>query len=175
MEQAIVFDYKTVKVKRETETMLCDAYRTLGWEVTGTTMAEGSLSQVNVSFKRDRKLAHKIELNRLQLQIDESIRNIERLLAAKKSAGMPEAITLGVIGALTLGGGMSMVMVLEGAGFFIGGIALGVVGIGIGLLGWLVHNRVKTKKVNQADPLIEEESQKFSELCEKAYELTKQQ
>lgn len=172
-QQAIVFDYKTVRVKRETEAMLTDAYATLGWEVTSTMMADASLSQVNVSFKRDRKIAHKAELAVLQAKIDGCIVNIEKLIAAKKSAGLPEALTVGVLGALTFGGGMSMVMTLEGIGFTIGGIALGVVGIGIGLLGWLVNVKVKKRRLKKLEPALEQEYDKFSDLCEQANELCK--
>lgn len=171
-QKAVVFDYKTVRVKRETETMLTDAYATLGWEVTSTTVADASLSHINVSFKRDRKIAHKPELDVLQAKLDGCIASIEKLIAAKKSAGLPEALTVGTAGALTLGGGMSMIMTLDGIGFTVGGIAIGVVGIAIGLLGWLVHNKVKKKKLKKIEPLIDAEYDKFSDLCEQASELT---
>lgn len=62
-QNAISYDYKTVRVKREFETILTDAYQNLGYEVTNVSMAEGTLNSVNVSFKRDRK---KIKLNLLK-------------------------------------------------------------------------------------------------------------
>lgn len=175
VQKAIVFDYKTVKVKRETETMLTDAYATLGWQVTSTTMADASLSCVNVSFKRDRKIAHKSELDLLQKKIDAHIASIEKLISQKKRAGLPEAITMGTIGTLVFGGGMSMTMLLEGMGLFIGGIAVGVTGIAIGLLGWLISNKVKNKKHKRIEPLLEAEFDKFSAVCEQASCLTQQQ
>lgn len=152
--------------------MLTDAYATLGWEVTATTMADVSLRYVNVSFKRDRKIEHKNELNVLQAKLDASIANIEKLSAAKKNAGLPQALTMGTIGALTLGGGMSMVMTLGGVGFMAGGIALGVVGIAVGLLGWPVHSKIKKKALTKLDPLTEEEYKKFSAVCEEAARLS---
>lgn len=167
-KNAISYDYKTVRVKRELETMLTDAYQNLGWEVTNVSMAEGTLSHVNVSFKRDRKIKNKIELLKMQDKIDGTLLNIEKLQQKKKNAGVPEGITVGVIGALTFGGGMSMVTTLTGIGFLIGGIALGVAGVGIGLLGWLVHNKIKAKKLKEIDPIIEIEFDKLAEYCEKA-------
>ena len=76
------------------------------------------------------------------------------------------------MGALIFGGGMSMTMCLSGLGFLIGGIALGVVGIGVGLLGWLTHNKIQKKKLVKIDPLLEEEFNKLSDLCEEANNLT---
>lgn len=167
------YDYKTVRVKRETETMLCDAYETLGWEVVNTTMAEGTLSYVNVSFKRGRNVQNKTELMRLQNKIDGTVANIEKLLIAKKRAGVPEAITVGTVGALAFGGGMCMSMLLEGAGFMAGGIVLGVAGIAIALLGWLVHNKVQKKKIAKIEPMLESEYSKLSDACDEAAMLAK--
>lgn len=171
-QKAIVFDYKTARVKRETETMLTDAYATLGWEVTATTMADASLSYINVSFKRDRKIAHKAELNHLQTKLDGCIAKIEKLTAAQKNAGLPEALTIGTVGAVALGGGISMAVALEGVGFIVGGVMLGVVGIALGLLGWLVHGKVKKKKLAKLEPAIAEEYDKVSSACEEAAELS---
>lgn len=171
--EKVTYEYKTVRVKRELETALTDAYETLGWEVTNTVMAEGTLSQVNVSFKRNRKIEHKMELNRLQEKMDASLANIDKLQKNRKSAGVPEGITTGVVGALVLGGGMSMCMCLTGIGFMIGGIAIGVVGIGLGLLGWLVHNKVQKKKLAKIEPILESEFNKLSDLCEEANNINK--
>lgn len=173
MENAISYDYKTVRVKRDMEVMLTDAYQNLGWEVTNTSMAEGSLTSVNVSFKRDRKIENKAELLKLQSKIDNSLSIIEKLQSKKKNAGVPEGITVGTIGVLAFGGGMSMPLTLSGIGFLIGGIALGVVGIGIGLLGWLTHNKIQKKKLAKIEPVMENELDKLSDLCEQANKLLK--
>ncbi len=167
-QKSITYDYKTVRVNRTMEAMLTDAYQNLGWELTNTTMAEGSLTNVNVSFKRNRKIENKMELNKLQEKIDTTLSNITKLQAKKKSAGVPEGVTVGCIGTLTFGGGMSMALTLTGVGFMVGGIALGVVGIGIGLLGWLTHNKIQKKKLSKIEPLIESEYDKLSDLCEQA-------
>lgn len=65
-ENVVSFDYKTIKVKREMETMVSDAFAALGWELNNTSMAEGSPFYVNLSFKRDRKINNKIKLLTLE-------------------------------------------------------------------------------------------------------------
>ena len=169
----LTYDYKTVRVKRDMEAMYTDAYENLGWEVTSTTLADASMSYVNVSFKRDRKIVNKTELNKLQDEIDEVLTNIEKTKSKKANAGVVEGVSTGVVGALVFGGGMSMSMVLEGIGFLIGGIALGVVGIGVMFLGWLVHNKVQKKKLTKLEPIYQEQLDKLSELCEQANKLLK--
>lgn len=171
--KAITYDYKTVRVSRAMEAMLADAYENLGWEVTSTTMAEGGLNYVNISFKRDRKVEHKTELIKIQEKIDVILADIDKVQRQKKSAGVAEGITVGVLGALTFGGGMSMTMLLEGVGYMIGGIALGVVGIGIGLLGWLTHNKIQKRKLAKLEPIYQSDLDKLSDLCEEAAQLLK--
>lgn len=172
-KKAITYDYKTVRVQRSMEAMLTDAYENLGWEVTNTQMAGVGTNNVDISFKRDRKVVNKQELNKLQFKIDDTLEKIRKIQNQKGNAGVPEGIATGVVGALVLGGGMSMVMVLSGTAYLIGGIVLGVVGIGIGLLGWLVDNKIQKKKLAKLEPQYQEELDKLSDLCEEANKLLK--
>ena len=172
-EKAVSYDYKVVRVRREMETIVTDCYESLGWELTNTSSSEFSLFYLNLSFKRDRKIEHKNELLKLQDKLDTIIANIESLQSKKKNAGKPEAITMGVVGALTLGGGMSMTMLNTSVGMIAGGIAIGVVGIAIGLLGFLVHKCFRKKKGENIQPVLESEYDKLADICEQANKLTK--
>lgn len=169
--KAIVFDYKTVRVKRSMEAMVTDAYEAMGWQVTNTTMAEGNLNSVNVSFKRDRKIENKMELVKLQDKIDTTLTNIEKLSRQRKNVGIAEGLTTGVVGALVFGSGMSMSLVLSGTGFLIGGIALGLVGVGIMAVSYLVYSKSKKKKLSSVEPTYQSELDKLSDLCEEANKL----
>lgn len=172
-ENAITFDYKTIKVKREMETIICDTYENLGWELTSSNSSEGSPFYVNLSFKRNRKIAKKVELLKLQEKVDSILANIENIQQKKKTAGVPEGITIGVIGTLVFGGGLSMAMVLQSVSYIIGGSILGLVGISIGFLGWFVHNKIKKKKVHKLQPILESEFDKLSDICEEANKMIK--
>ena len=167
-ENVVSFDYKTIKVKREMETMVSDAYTALGWEHNNTSMAEGSPFYVNLSFKRDRKINNKIKLLTLEKKLEEVLFNIETLQSKKKNGGVIAGISLGVLGALTFGGGMSMSLVLSGVGYLIGGIALGIVGIGIGAIAYFVSKKVKAKTIGKVDPILESELDKLADICENA-------
>lgn len=86
----------------------------------------------------------------------------------KKNGGVIAGISLGVLGALTFGGGMSMSLVLSGVGYLIGGIALGIVGIGIGTIAYFVSKKVKAKTIGKVDPILESELDKLADICENA-------
>lgn len=171
MENAVTYDYKTIKVKRSIETLVCDTYENLGWELTNTSSVESSLFYINLSFKRNRKIEKKVELLKLQDKADNIIASIENLQNKKKNAGFVSALTTGIIGALTFGGGMSMSLVLQGIGYMIGGIALGLVGAGICALAYPLFKNINKKKNTQIQPLLESEFDKLADICEQAVKL----
>lgn len=171
MENVLIYDYKTIKVKRNIETLVCDTYERLGWELTSTSSVEGSLFYVNLSFKRDRKINNKIELLKLQEKADNIIATIENLQQKSKNAGLVGSLTVGTIGALTFGGGMSMTMLLSGVGYMIGGIALGLIGAGICALAYPIFKKINKSKNSALLPIIESEYDKLADVCEQAIKL----
>lgn len=166
--EVITYDYKTIRIKREMEAMAADAYENLGWELVGSSIADGAIFHVNLSFKRDRKIAEKQKLLTLQEKVDGILLNIETLQSKKKAAGVTPSITVGILGALTFGGGMAMVMELgaQAVGYMVGGIAIGVVGLGICALAWLVHKTVKRRKSAKITPILETEYNKLADACD---------
>lgn len=171
MENAITYDYKTIKVKRSIETLVCDTYENLGWQLTNTSSVEGSLFYVHLSFKRDRKVENKVELLKLQDQADNVVSTIDYLQNKKKNVGTAGAITTGVVGSLVFGGGLSMTMLLSGIGYMIGGIALGLVGAGICALAYPIFKKVNKKKGVNIQALLESEYDKLADICESATKL----
>lgn len=171
MENAKTYDYKTIKVKREIETLVCDTYENLGWELTNTSSVEGSLFHINLSFKRDRKIENKTELLKLQDKADNVIASIDNLQNKKKNAGFVGALSTGIVGALIFGGGMSMTMLLSGVGYLIGGIALGIVGAGVCALAYPLFKKINKKQSAVIQPVLESEYDKLSDICDQAAKL----
>lgn len=172
MEKSVIYDYKTIRAKKDHEAMVVDAYHNLGWELISSSLAEGNIFYVNLSFKRNRKVANKMELLKIGEQVDVSLRNLEILDRTKKGAGVVSGISLGVAGALTFGGGLAMCLELSSSvGFIVGGVALGVAGIGIALVGWWASSIVKKRKLAKIQPIMESEYDKLGDLCEQAVKL----
>lgn len=174
-DEVTINDYKTISVRRQMEMMTADAYECLGWELVGSSVSEKAIFSVNLLFKRNRKVSNKKNLLELQEKVDTALKNIEILQRKKKNAGLIPALTTGIIGALTFGGGMSMILELGVepivAGWLAGGIALGLVGIGICALAWLVNRKARRSKIVKIDPLLEMEYNKLSDLGEEAKKL----
>lgn len=168
MENIITYDYKTIKVKRSIETLVCDTYENLGWELTNTSANEGSIFYINLSFKRNRKLENKVELLKLQEKADSIISNIEILQNKKKNAGLVASLTSGIVGLLVFGGGLSMTMLLSGVGSIFGGVVLGLIGAGTCAISYPLFKKINKEKNVKIQPLIESEYDKLSDICNQA-------
>ena len=169
-KEIITYDYRTIKVKREMEAIAMDAYENLGWEFVNSGISMGAIFYVNLSFKRDRKIDNKQNLLKLQEKVDSTLQNIEVLHGKKRTAGQIPALVTGISGALIFGGGLSMLLTLgfETLGFIIGGVALGVVGAAIALLGWPIFKRTRKRGLAVIEPILEDEFNKLSDICEEA-------
>ena len=145
----VSYEYKTVAVKAKDKTKALDMYEAFGWEATAT---EPSVSGgVTLSLRRDRKQKHKSELIKLERQ-------------AKSMFDF--------IGALVLGGGMCLVMLVTGnVAAFVGGIVLGAAGILLCCINYPVYKKLVIKKTNQVLPIIDDSEEKLANILEKGNEL----
>ena len=78
----------------------------------------------------------------------------------------------GIIAALILGGGMSLVMLREGsAAAMAGGILLGVLGIALCAVNYFLYKKLATKKTKALLPVIDETEEALANLLEKGNDL----
>ena len=140
----ITYEYRTKTVKAKDRTRVMDMSEAIGWEVTGTTP---TIEGVTVSLKRDRKIKHKQELIILERQADETFSAINKLNSAKTLTASVFAYIFGCIAALILGGGMCMTMLTENnVPAFVGGIALGIAGIVLCSVNYLIYKEIEEKR-----------------------------
>ena len=67
----IGYEYKTITISKQMESLYTDAYQNFGWELEGTEIPINSApGNVEMKFKRDRKLRNKMEVTRLQRQFE---------------------------------------------------------------------------------------------------------
>lgn len=161
----VTYEYKTVSVKAQDQSRAADLYEAFGWEITASEPAVAG--GVTLSLKRDRKLPHRAELNRLERQAEGVAANIDRLQRSKTLGADIFAYIFGVVAALILGGGMCLVMLVEGSlPALIGGIALGVVGIALCCVNYPIRQKIAANKTKQVLPLIDESEEKLANLLE---------
>ena len=166
----VSYEYKTVTVKAKQQTKAIDMYEAFGWEVTSTspTYVDG----VTLSVKRDRKQRHKQELNKLERQAEDVFETINGLHRAKTAGASIFAYIFGCVAALILGGGMCLCMLIENSiPAFAGGIVLGVLGIALCGVNYLIYKKIVDKKTRTLLPIIDDNEEKFANILEKGNDL----
>ena len=165
----VSYEYRTVSVKAKDQAQARDLYEAFGWEVTGTSPA---LDGITLSLKRDRHIPHKQELVKLERQAEDTFARIGGLERSKTLGASVFSYIFGCIAALILGGGMSLVMLVEGSiPAFAGGIVLGIIGIVLCGVNYPIYKRLASKKTKALLSVIDETEEKLANLLERGNEL----
>lgn len=165
----VSYEYRTVSVKTKDQAKAMDIYEAFGWEVTGTSPA---LDGITLSLKRDRHIPHKQELVKLERQAEDTFACIGGLERSKTLGASVFSYIFGCIAALVLGGGMSLVMLVEGSvPAFAGGIVLGIIGIVLCGVNYPIYKRLASQKTKALLPVIDETEEKLANLLERGNEL----
>ena len=166
---AYSYDYITVETAEKFAIEYVDCYEAFGWQYVKREVAFNM--KTALTFKRDRKVPNKLELNKLQAKLDLVLKEINENEQKKTTSAFATAIGVGTVGALTLGGGMSLCILNTAIGAIIGGVALGVVGFAICGLGYLAYTKIRAKKSAAMSVFIDKQREDVSDLCEKAQKL----
>lgn len=157
-KEASVYDYISINCTRKTEDLIVDIYENLGWEKTST-----GFNVVN--FKRNHRINHKNELNKINRELNKNIENINRLEKQKVFLAQVVSIVIGIIGTLLFGGGMALILEFNQS---LLGIILGVIGILIALPAYSIHKMIFEKNNDKVMRLLEEEYDKITLKCDEA-------
>lgn len=165
----VSYEYRTVSVKAKDQARVMDLYEAFGWEVTGTSPA---FDGVTLSLKRDRHIPHKQELVKLERQAEDTFARIGGLERSKTQGASAFSYIFGCIAVLILGGGMSLVMLVEGSiPALVGGIVLGIIGIVLCGVNYPIYKRLASQKTKALLPVIDETEEKLANLLERGNEL----
>ncbi|MFA6625011.1 MAG: hypothetical protein WCS80_04550 [Bacilli bacterium] len=171
MEQknCMTYEYMSKTVSSMDQSKIIDVYESFGWEATNT---ENNLYGVTINFKRNRKIAHKNELLRLERKADDLIRNGNELEISKTRNASIFAYSFGIFSALVLGGGMSLCMLLTSNPVFLTvGIILGILGLGLCGLNYLIYRKKVASKTNRLESTIADNMDKIAVTCEQGQSL----
>ena len=163
----IPFEYLTIQVDRELESLYCDTYRNFGWTTEGQAGGLPSVNTVTLKLKRDRRIANRQAVIEQQRVAEHALASIARLEQSKKSTPLIAALSAGLVGSAFLAGSVFAIT----AGNWLLGMPLGL----IGLIGWAVgffsYGRVRTSRAVKVAPLIDRESETVYAAGERASHL----
>lgn len=185
-KEFIAYEYLNINVKSEKEPLYTDCYEAFGWNlITNTALVEegdyyinnihaNNTRQVNLKFKRDRKIPNKGELQNLQRKMELSLKELDKLESEPTTKGIMKSLTIGLLGTIFLAISVFAITAknLEVINYVICTIS-GIIGLIGWALGFISYNKTKTKIEQQNTTLIEEQYNTIYDCCEKANKLTK--
>lgn len=166
----VTYEYRTKTVKARDQAKAMDLYEAFGWEVTAT--APNAIDGVMLSMKRDRRQKHKQELTRLERKAEDNFEAANGLRRAQTLGACIFAYIFGCIAVLILGGGMSLIMtVANSIPATVGGIILGVAGLALCGVNYLIYKKLVAKKTKQILPVLDETEERLANLMEQGNDL----
>ena len=162
----IAYEYKDVSIRRGMETLYADGYPSFGWKLDATGPSL-SLTNVNLKFKRNRRLQNKAELTRLQREFESKAHEIEKLEESKAIAPSVVAYGVGIAGTAFMAGSVFA--------FLASMIPLCIILAVPAFAGWIIpyfaFNRVKRNKEEKVAPMIDRQYDAIYEVCEQGSRL----
>ena len=170
MNSFIGYEYKDVTVRRDMEALYADSFPSFGWQPEGRTVSLSPVTTVTLKFKRNRRIANKAELTRLQREFERHISELEKLEDSKMTVPSAAAYAVGIIGTALMAGSVFAITAANPI------IPLSIVLAVPGFTGWVLpyflFNRLKQKKTSEAMPLIDSKYDAIYELCDEACRLS---
>lgn len=188
------YEYKTVRAPRQMEAMWRDSMCSFGWTLEKSVPAivkhawgplrvilvplallpglgigkrlrdQPSETEVEMTFKRDRNIREKAELDQLEKKFESCARGIESLEHAKTFNAKIGAYLIGFLGVVFMA--LSMFVYLAGA------LPLAIVLAVPGLIGWVssyfAYQKLKMKKLEAINPEIEKQHESIYNVCRAA-------
>lgn len=165
----VSFEYKELNVKEEQASFYLDCYENFGWHQDENFPPQNKGDSVILKLKRDRKIANKVELTRLQRHFEADMEEIFSLENSKTSKATMFSLITGIVGTAFMAGSVFAVTAEPPI------IWLCVVLAVPALAGWIlpcfVYKKVKEEKTKKVTPYIDEKYDEIYELCEKGHSL----
>ena len=149
----VAYEYSTVQVPRSMEPVYKDIFRSFGWKYEDYSPNVSNPRNVNLKFKRNRRINNRPVVMELQRKCQSALENINHLERSKNVAAFTVAMIIGVIGCAFLAGSVFAAVAEAWVLCFV----LGIPGLLVCLVGYLAHSRIYSRKSESTAPLIDRE------------------
>lgn len=160
----VAYEYLNQTVSAAMQNTYVDGYANFGWQLQERKAGTRGVALV---FKRDRAIAHKTELNRLQKTFDQQMARVTRLERTKRTGAQVVGLSVGIIGAAFMAGS---VFAWEAA-LVVLSIILAVPGFLAWGTAYLAFRWWQGHQAQKVDPLIDDQYDAIAETSKAAFAL----
>ena len=159
----VAYEYRDVTVRRDMEALCADSYPSFGWKLENRTHAVG-VSNINLKFKRNRRVSNRAELTRLQREYESHLDDIVKLENSKLIIPSAVAYGVGIVGTVFMA--ISLFAYLQDMKMLCAILSIPA------FVGWIVPYfaflTLKQRKTEEIIPLIDQKYEAIYDICEKA-------
>lgn len=163
------FEYLELNVPRTQASFYLDCYENFGWTQDENLPLKETGGSTVLQLKRDRKIANKAELTRLQRNFEACMTELEALEHSKTTPATIAALSAGTIGTAFMAGSVFAIVAPQPH------ILLCIVLAIPAFAGWaapyFLYRSLKAKKTQEVTPYIEKKYDELYALCEKGHAL----
>ena len=159
----VAYEYKEIEARGERAALLMDCYQSLGWE------AEKETAPGRIMLRRNRKIMNKVELTRLQRNMEAGVAEIDTLQKSKTSKASITSLVIGLIGTAFMAGSVFAVTATPPVVWLC--ILLAVPAFTLWALAPVLYPRMVAKRTKTINELIEQKYDEIYTICEKGSKL----
>lgn len=163
------FEYLELNVPRTQASFYLDSYENFGWVQDENLPVKESGSNTVLQLKRDRKIANKAELTRLQRNFEACIAELDALERSKTAPATIAALSAGTIGTVFMAG--SVFAVVAPQPHILLCIVLAVPAFAGWIAPYFLYRALKARKTKEVTPYIEKKYDEIYAICEKGHDL----
>jgi len=159
-EDYIIYEYISIKVRKDLESMYIDCYENFGWIHTKNSSkqdyyinANPNENTVNLNFKRNRNIKNKETLNALQQKCETTFLKVDELERAPQSIATMYSLIIGIFAA----GFIAISVFMAIRNIWRAAIICGIIGIIGCIFSYPVYKKVIEKKEMETKNKIDEQ------------------
>lgn len=156
----IQYEYKEVLAEGERASMLADCYESLGWEIDGR-----DAGAKKIIFRRNRKIVNKVELTRLQRNLEACIAEIDIIQKSKTTKAAIVSLMIGLVGTAFMAGSVFAVTAATPVLWLC--VVLAVPAFALWALAPILYPRLVARRSAFVNELIEKKYDEIYTICEK--------
>lgn len=163
------YEYKEIRTAGVNVSLYLDCYRNFGWTVDDRTPGEAFRGRGILILKRDRRIANRMELTRLQRHFEACLEELKALERSKTSGATACSIAVGLAGTCFMAGATFASVRVPPL------IPLAVLLAVPGFIGWILpvflYRQMVRRRTGIVARLKERKYDEIYEICEKGYKL----
>ena len=164
-----VFEYLELNIPRTQASFYLDSYENFGWTQDENLPVKEIGSNMVLQLKRDRKIANKAELTRLQRNFEACIAELDALERAKTTPATIAALSAGTLGTVFMAG--SVFAIVAPQPHILLCIILAIPAFAGWIAPYFLFRTLKSKKTQEVTPYIEKKYNEIYAICEKGHGL----